>query len=134
MRLSLRTQWLDAITGDPAPLTADKVVRLKPADATDSCWDVNDSTRHKEMATYNGAGVCNALYPKTPAPRMVAGGPLTDDVIKCQLKPVNVADYGPAVLTEIEKTRLGSIFPSGVCDYSKSGVGQLALKGTWLSY
>ena len=134
LRLSLMTQWLDAITADPAPLTTAKVVRLKPADATDSCWNVNDSTRHKEKATYNGAGVCNALYPKTPAPRMVAGGPLTDDVVKCQLKPVNDADYAPAVLTGPEKARLTSIFPAGVCDYSKTGVGQLALKGTWLSY
>ncbi len=134
LRLSLMTQWLDAITADPAPLSTAKVVRLKPADATDSCWNVIDSTRHKEKATYNGAGVCNALYPKTPAPRMVAGGPLTDDVVKCQLKPVNDADYAPAVLTGPDKARLTSIFPDGVCDYSKTGVGQLALKGTWLSY
>lgn len=133
-RFTLMTQWLDGITGDPAPLTADKVVQYKPADATDSCWDVNDSARYKEKATYDGPGMCNTLYPKTPAPRMVAGGPLTDDVVKCQLKPFSDADYAPVVLTTPEKIRLASIFPDGVCDYSKSGVGQAPLKGTWLSY
>jgi hypothetical protein len=133
-RLSLMTQWLDGITGSSAPLTADKVVQFKPADATDSCWDVNDSARYKEKATYDGAGVCNTLYPKTPAPRMVAGGPLTDDVIKCQLKPVSDADFAPIVLSNSEKIRLTSIFPDGVCDYTKSGVGQVKLKGTWLRY
>ena len=30
-RLTLMTTWLDAIDADPAPLTADKIVRLKPA-------------------------------------------------------------------------------------------------------
>lgn len=134
LRLSLMTQWLDGITGNPAPLTADKVVQFKPADATDSCWNVNDSSRYREKATYNDSGMCNALYPKTPAPRMVAGGPLTDDVIKCQLKPISDADYAPVVLSNSDKVRLTSIFPDGVCDYSKIGAGQRALKGTWLSY
>ncbi|CAN5485929.1 DUF6351 family protein [soil metagenome] len=133
-RFTLMTQWLDGITGDSAPLTADKVVQYKPGDATDSCWDVNDSQRYKEAATYNGAGMCNTLYPKTPPPRMVAGGPLADDVVKCQLKPAADADYAPVVFTTPEKVRLASIFPDGVCDYSKTGVGQAKLKGTWLTY
>jgi len=134
LRLKLMTQWLDGITGDPAPLTADKIAQYRPADATDSCWDVTDSTRYKEKATYDGPGKCNTLYPKTPAPRMVAGGPLTDDVVKCRLKPISDADYAPLVLTTPEKIRLAGIFPDGVCDYSKPGVGQAGLKGTWLSY
>ncbi len=133
-RLALMTQWLDGITGDTAPLTADKVVKYKPADATDACWNVMNSARVNEKATYDGTGTCNTLYPKTPPPRMVAGGPLTDDVVKCQLKPVTEADYAPVVLTAPEKVRLASIFPDGVCDYSKTGVGQAKLKGTWLSY
>lgn len=134
VRLDLMAQWLDALVEDPAPLTADKVARLKPADAQDSCWDVNDSARYRETATYDGPGKCNALYPKTPAPRMVAGGPLTDNVLKCQLKPVNEADFLPAVLTPPDKLRLDAIFPDGVCDFSKPGVGQAALQGTWLRY
>lgn len=133
-RLTLMTAWLDAITADPAALTADKVAKHKPTDATDSCWDVNDGTRYREEATMSGAGKCNALYAKTPAPRMVAGGPVSDDVLKCQLKPIDDADYLPAVFTPAEKLRLQAIYPQGVCDFSKAGVGQAPLKGTWLKY
>ncbi|SFM74412.1 DUF6351 family protein [Variovorax sp. OV329] len=133
-RLTLMTTWLDAITADPSALTPDKVAKYKPADATDSCWDVNDGARYQEEATMSGAGKCNALYPKTPAPRMVAGGPVSDDILKCQLKPIDDADYAPAVFTPTEKLRLQAIYPQGVCDFGKPGVGQAALKGTWLKY
>lgn len=133
-RLTLMTEWLDGITADPAPLTADKVASHKPGDAVDSCWDVNDGARYKEPATMGGSGMCNTLYPKTPAPRMVAGGPLSDDVLKCQLKPIDDADYAPAVFSGPEKLRLQAIFAQGVCDFSKPGVGQAPLKGTWLRY
>lgn len=133
-RLDLMTQWLDAMADDPAPPSADKVARHKPADAVDSCWDVRNSARYKEAATFNDAGQCNALYPKTPPPRMVAGGPLADNVVKCQLKPVREEDFLPATFTGPEKLRLAAIFPDGVCDFSKPGVGQAALKGTWLRY
>jgi len=133
-RLTLMTTWLDAITADASALTADKVAKYKPTDATDSCWDVNDGARYKEEATMSGAGKCNALYAKTPAPRMVAGGPVSDDILKCDLKPVADADYAPTLFSAPEKQRLQAIFPQGVCDFSKPGVGQAALKGTWLKY
>jgi hypothetical protein len=134
LRLDLMTRWLDDLTADPQPLTADKVALHKPADAVDSCWAL-DGQRVRETASYDDPNsACNKLYSKTPAPRIVAGGPLADDVIKCQLKPVSEDDYAPAVLTNAEKLRLVDIFPEGVCDWSKPGVGQAPLKGTWLSY
>lgn len=132
--LDMMTQWLDGLTGDPAALTATKVALYKPTDAVDSCWGVADAKRYREEATYSGAGVCNAQYKKTPSPRIAAGGPLVDDLMKCQLKPVNIADYAPAVPTPADLTRLAALFPQGVCDYSKAGVEQVPLKGTWLSY
>ena len=133
-RLDLMTSWLDAITADPAPLTAAKVVRLKPADAVDSCWNVTNAARVRETATLSAAGTCNTLYPKSPTPRMAAGGPVTDDVVKCQLKPIADADYAPAAFTAAEKLRLAAIFPGGVCDFGKPGVAQTTVKATWLSY
>lgn len=133
LRLDLITQWLDDITSDPAPLTTDKVVRFKPADATDSCWKL-DATRVKVAATTDFGIPDTCGYPKTMPPRMVAGSPVTDDVIKCQLKPLDEADYLPVVPTATEKLQLATIFPEGVCDYSKPGVGQAPLKGTWLRY
>lgn len=130
-RLDLMTQWLDAMTSDPAPLSPEKVARTKPADAVDSCWDAASATRHIEPATFAGAGACNTLYPRTPTPRMVAGGPVTDDVLKCQLKPVDDADYFPVVLKAAQRQRLQVLFREGVCDYTKKGVEQVPLQGTW---
>jgi hypothetical protein len=64
---------------------------------------------------------------------MVAGGPLTSDVIKCQLKPVDVADY-QVKLTSAEFARLKTIFPQGVCDWSKKGMAQVPPAGPWQSF
>lgn len=132
--LDMMTQWLDGLTGDTAALTAAKVALYKPADAVDSCWGVADAKRYREEATYSGAGVCNAQYKKTPSPRIAAGGPLVDDLMKYPLKPVNGADCAPAAPTATGLSRLAALFPLGVCDYSKPGAEQVTLKGTWLSY
>jgi hypothetical protein len=59
--------------------------------------------------------------------------PLTNDVVKCQLKPVKAIDYRVALSAE-ELGRLRRIFPEGVCDYSKRGVEAQPLRGTWLSF
>jgi len=133
-RLTLMTQWLDAIVADPAALSTEKIARLKPAEAVDSCWGVADAKQTKETATLSGAGVCNGLYPRTLPPRVVAGSPITDDVVKCQLKAIDEADYLPVALTGAEKIRLANVFPDGVCDYTKAGVSQSKVKGTWLKY
>jgi hypothetical protein len=61
----------------------------------------------------------------------VAGAPLADDITKCQLKPINPRDY-KATFTPDELQRLRSVFPGGVCDYSKPGVNQVPLGGTYL--
>ena len=133
-RLTLMTSWLDAIGADAAPLTADKVARLKPTEAVDACWGVADGLQHKETATLSAAGFCNTQYPKTVPPRVVAGSPITDDVVKCQLKPIGDADYLPTVFNGAEKVRLAAIFNQGVCDYGKPGVAQTIVKATWLKY
>jgi hypothetical protein len=122
----LMDRWLAAIEADTSssPLGV-KVVRNKPADAVDACWingeKVTDMT------------VCGAAYPYFGAPRIVAGGPLTNDVLKCQLKPMNRASYGLVPFTDAQWQRLVSAFPGGVCDFSKPGVGQVA-SVTWLSF
>jgi hypothetical protein len=45
--------------------------------------------------------------------------------MKCQLKPINRADYNVA-FTDAQWASLQTTFSSGVCDYSKPGVGQVA--------
>jgi Tannase-like family of unknown function (DUF6351) len=86
--------------------------------------------RH-EAATLSGPGTCNTLYPKTVPPRVVAGAPITDDVLKCQLKPMDEADDAPVLFTGTEKLRLASIFPEGVCDYTRPAVGQSLVRASW---
>jgi Tannase-like family of unknown function (DUF6351) len=73
---------------------------------------------------------CEQLYPSASFPREVAGGPIAADVVKCRLKPVDGRDYKVA-FTRAELQRLRTIFPTGVCDWSRSGVGQRPPAGTW---
>jgi hypothetical protein len=126
------SQWLDALAQDQsgAP-AADKVAHAKPVAAVDGCW-AGDGTRIDEPATLDSPGKCNGLYPSHLTPRLVAGGPLTDDVMKCRLKAIDPKDY-KVPFTTAEIGELSQIFPGGVCDYSKPGVMQVPLAGTYLS-
>ncbi|MCH7621453.1 MAG: hypothetical protein IH870_06105 [Chloroflexi bacterium] len=80
----------------------------------------------------NTHGACNQLYPPHAGLRLVAGGPLSNDVFKCQLKPIDCGDYA-VEFTDTEMRRLEAIFDQGVCDWSRPGVHQ-AVNRTWLSY
>ena len=130
--LDVMNQWLDAIVADPAPVSPDKVVKHKPADAVDTCWDPQGN-KIVEPASFDAKNKCNALYPVHSEPRLVAGAPLTNEVMKCQLKPVNVGEY-KVTFTDAQKARMKAVFAAGVCDFSKPGVGQVPIKGTYQRY
>ncbi|MEO6725565.1 MAG: DUF6351 family protein [Blastocatellia bacterium] len=132
LSLDTMNKWMDAIAADPAPLSTDKVVRHKPAEAVDACWD-GAGKKIVEKASFDGNGKCNTIYPVHSEPRMVAGAPLTNDISKCQLKPITFADY-KVPFTDAQKSRLKAIFPTGICDFSKPGVGQGPIKGTYQRY
>jgi hypothetical protein len=123
-------RWLDNIAADRAegPLSA-KVLRDKPTDLLDSCWSI-DGERIVERATYDGPGRCNQMYPSHGDPRLASGAPLTDDILKCALKPISAVEYAQP-LTARQLDRLRAIFPSGVCDYRQPGVGQQRSLSTW---
>jgi len=63
---------------------------------------------------------------------MEAGVSLASNNLKCQLKPIDLADY-KASLSANDLNRLRSVFPSGVCDYSKPGVS-FAKVVPWASF
>jgi hypothetical protein len=130
--LDAMTKWLDRMAADPAPLSHAKVVRDKPAEAKDAYFGP-DGVKHVEKATWNGPGGYNAMYPNHSEPRIEAGAPIANDVLKCALKPVNLADY-KVKFTQAQAARLKTVFPTGVCDFSKKGVGQVPLKGTYQRY
>ena len=132
LALDTMNQWLDSIAADPAPPSTDKVVRNRPAEAADACWDANGN-KIVEPASFSGRGKCNTLYPVHGEPRLASGAPLTNDVLKCQLKPIQYSDY-KVTFTGAQKARMATVFPSGVCDFTRPGVEQVGLKGIYQRY
>ena len=123
----LMDQWLAAIEADRSKLPhGKKVTRNKPAAARDAC--IVDGVEHD----WTPGSVCDAKFTYTGLIRMAAGGPVTNDVLKCQLKPLSRLDYNVS-FTDAQWARLQSTFASGVCDYSQRGVGQRKPK-PWLTF
>lgn len=112
-----------------------RVIRNKPADLTDACWTrgANPERVQEEQVPGIGTTRCNTEYPVWPSPRMVAGGTMANDVITCQKQAVDPASYG-VEMTDAQVERLHKVFPDGVCDWTKPGVGQRGLDGTWHSF
>jgi hypothetical protein len=86
-----------------------------------------------EPQTFDGKGRCNQLYPAHSDPRMAAGAPLTDDILKCSLKAIDAKDDSQ-MLAPDQMARLKAVFPQGVCDYSRPGIAQKRVDGTWRRY
>jgi hypothetical protein len=125
--------WLDNVAADSTPGTlSQKVARNKPKDVSDTCV-ATDGEIISERADYTGNGKCNQLYPPHGDPRIAAGTPLTNDVVKCALKPVDPSDYKQQ-MSDDQLQQIRSVFPTGVCDFSKPGIGQQVTKATWQRY
>jgi hypothetical protein len=132
--LTQMDEWLTKIRADHsgAPLEV-KIVRDKPSDLTDACFTNSGTVKIAQEQVYQGNTTCNQLYPAFSTPRMVAGEPVENDVLKCHLKPLDRRDY-KVTFTAAEWAELAATFPTGVCDYSKFGVGQEPTDGVWQSY
>jgi len=126
-------QWLDNLAKEPSKgATIATIASAKPADLADACWS-EEGEKIVEKRTYDGNNRCNQWFPPHGDPRIAAGEPLTEDILKCVLKPVKPKDYVHP-LTEEQLTRLKAIFPEGVCDYTRPGIGQEPLQGIWRKY
>jgi hypothetical protein len=129
----LMDKWLDRIAADKSNDSPQhKAARDKPEGLEDYCSGPNDE-KIVEPASYKGKSRCNELYPAFADPRIAAGAPLTGDAVKCALKPVDSKDYKQP-LNDAQMARLKKIFPEGTCNFGLPGVGQVALRGTWISY
>ncbi|MCU1460107.1 MAG: N-acetylmuramoyl-L-alanine amidase [Acidimicrobiales bacterium] len=118
-------RWLARVDADHrAVALATKITQDKPDTIAPRCTD--------------GAGhdipseVCDQTVASYGTPRLGADEPLTDDVLQCQFKPMNKADYRVA-FSNAQWTRLQRAFPNGVCDYSKPGLAQRGAL-TWQTY
>jgi hypothetical protein len=119
--------WVVAYKGDTSAASQrDKVIARKPAAATDGCFTRSTTPQFiAEAQTLGNSATtqCNAVWPSWSFPRREAGGPLAADQLKCQLKPVAASGYAVA-MTPAELTRLRTIFPDGVCDWTQTGASQ----------
>jgi hypothetical protein len=117
-------QWLTNLKADTSSLPIErKVVNAKPAGAYDYCLLSSDASQSNKVTDQ---AVCDAdpLLKYASSPRQVAGGPFTEDILKCQLRPFNPADYAQVAFTSGQLARLQAVFSTGVCDWTKPGVGQ----------
>jgi len=130
-------EWLTTLVAGDATGTprSERVVAAKPADLVDNCWDTSGPERRniRQPLSAESTGECGALYHVYSTPRQVAGAPLTNDVVSCRVKPLDHADYA-VDFTPAEWAELQSIFPDGVCDWSKGDAYAEGYQGTWLSF
>jgi len=125
--------WLDQIAADTGSGTpSEKAVRDRPADVIDTCW-ATDGERFAGKDVYSEGGQCGKLYPQHADPRIVAGGPVAGDILKCALRPVADTGY-PQPLTAKQIQRLKAVFPDGVCAYDRPGIGKEVTRTTWQRY
>jgi hypothetical protein len=120
--------WLANVEKDTSRRAlARKVVADRPADVTDRC--VVD-----QLARACGVEQLQALQTRLSTPRQEAGGPRANDVVACRLEPLDRAALGsPVPLTDDQWAQLQAVFPEGVCDWTRPGVGQGPAQ-TWLRY
>jgi hypothetical protein len=129
--LDLMGTWLDNIAADGSDRTApEKVIADKPGAAIDACWI--GGQRVNGAAVIGDPNQCETTYPPHSLPVNQAGKPLESIADRCQLKPIDLSDY-PS-LSAGQESRLRALFPDGVCDWSKEGVNETRVDGTWKQF
>lgn len=118
--------WLEAVEADASgdPLET-RIVRNKPAEAIDTCFIDGEWRAAREP--------CEQQYPHYGSPRLVAGMPMTHDILSCQFKALDPADYPNVRFSDSQWARLEATFSRGVCDYTRPAVGQEP-SAPWMTY
>ncbi|MER7249148.1 DUF6351 family protein [Kribbella sp. NPDC000426] len=120
--------WLTVLDADGTSRPRiDKIVAARPSGLQEGCR--GPSGFIAQPLNRDPASRCEQLFPSASFPREVAGAGVAADVIKCKLRSPSRSDY-PG-FTDAQWRRLRSIFPGGVCDWSKPGIGQQPPAGTW---
>jgi hypothetical protein len=126
--LDAMDSWLDALAADTGRGTpAQKAARNRPEAAAPGCWPTAGGSKVTDLdACYT------APFTYTGDLRTVAGAPITSDET-CQRRVPHPSDYGVTFSAE-QWSRLLEVFPDGICDWERRGIGQVPLAGTWQSY
>ena len=132
LALEVIDEWMLNILDNPEA----GLVANRPDEAVDACFDEVGNVIAAGDDVWSGildedsAGPCTQAFPTFTTSRIEAGGPITGDVFKCQLKSLDTAladgTYGGHVLTAEQVDLLHQIFPDGVCDYSQPDAGRPA--------
>ncbi len=130
--LTTMDEWMQNLLADPEA----GVAANRPGDAVDACFSFDGQVIAAGADVWSGIldgtelGPCAEAFPVYTTSRIEAGGPITGDIFKCHLKPLEDAlddgTYGDVVFTESELALLARIFPDGVCDFSKGDLGRPA--------
>jgi hypothetical protein len=123
--VAVMDEWMRNIQQNPtAGIRANR-----PPRAVDSCFDVQGQLIYAGEDAWDGilddkpAGPCTERFPIYRTSRIVAGAPIEGGIYKCALKPVEQAvmdgTYAPWVPSAEQAATLKTIFPTGICDYSK---------------
>lgn len=133
--LEVLHDWITNIQADPAA----GVGANRPASAVDSCFATDGTLLHSGGDVWDGVmdsgpeGPCTSVMTPRSTSRRMAGGPITGTVFKCQTKSVAEAvadgDYGAWSPSAEQVDRLEVVFPSGVCDYSLTDLGDPRVDG-----
>ena len=94
----------------------------RPADTFEFCLLSTDAAQTSKVTD---KATCDAdpFLKMSSSPRQAAGGPLAENVLKCRLRAIDPMEYGGR-LSAVQLTRLRAVLSSGVCDWTKPGVGQ----------
>ena len=128
-------RWLTTVAArGSAPFTVGDIAKAKPAELQEGCNSRDENPVFvAQPLDRDPRSECEKWYPSASFPREVAGEGIAADIVKCRLKPVDPADYD-VPLNKKQWQRLLTVFPDGVCDYSRPGVEQQPPMGTWLRY
>jgi hypothetical protein len=127
--LTVMDTWLSSLVATAPKVflndehSHDQVVAAKPATAFDFCYLTSDTTFANKVTDFATCDTDSHLKANS-SPRQVAGGPIVENIMKCQLKPLVFTDYTGITFTAGQQARLNTLFPNGVCDWSKPGVSQ----------
>ena len=132
--LTQMDKWLTAITADTSNKSkAQKVADNKPKDFVDACYPAKAGSVIGQIERVTDMDRCRAAFPFDADARIAAGGPASNEIFKCALKPVDAKDY-KQVRTVEHLAQLQEVFPEGVCDYARPGVGQTTDVKTWVVF
>jgi len=133
-RLQIMDAWVTAIGEDNRDVPrAQKVVDNRPESLTDRCVYPGGESTATQWPADDMSNPCIRELPPAGDPRIAAGGPISNDIIKCELMQLDRGAYA-VTFTDTQWARLQDVFVDGVCDWSRPGVGQAGAPEAWLKY